>query len=223
MSGPGESASARAERRLVLWRHGETDANHRAIFQGHLDTELNERGRTQASAAAPVLADLRPDLIWSSDLRRAAATAQELSGLTGLQVRVDPGLREIDVGQWQGLSRDEVAARWPEQFAATDEVKDVRRGETGESMSMLADRIAGTAQELLGELAAGATAVIVGHGMSSRVLAASLLGLDQDHAWRLLGGLGNAHWAVLAEHQTGWRLLQWNVGVVASTTSVSDG
>lgn len=209
-------------RRIILWRHGETDANHRSVFQGHLDTSLNSRGLDQARAAAPALAALQPDQVWSSDLQRAATTAQELVALTGQQVRVDTRLREIDVGQWQGLSRDEVAQRWPEQFAALTSVADVRRGETGESMAMLAERLEGVAEEILHGLGPAQTALISGHGMSSRVLAASLLGLEQDLAWRLLGGLGNAYWAVLAEQSTGWRLLQWNVGVLPSTSSISD-
>lgn len=211
------------ERRLILWRHGETDANHGAVFQGHLDTELNDRGREQVNAAAKILAaTFEPDQIWASDLSRAAATARALAQRTGQDVRYEAGLREIDVGEWQGLSRDEVAQRWPEQFEALNDINDVRRGETGESLAMLADRMGDVTEHLLHTLPPGETAVVAGHGMSSRVLAALLLGLEQDQAWSLLGGLGNAHWAVLAEQRTGWRILQWNVGVLDSTGSISD-
>ena len=71
-------------RRLILWRHGETAHNAAGIWQGQLDIALSETGLAQATAAAPHLAARRPDVIVSSDLLRAAATADALGGLLGV-------------------------------------------------------------------------------------------------------------------------------------------
>ncbi|MER7168943.1 histidine phosphatase family protein, partial [Micromonospora sp. NPDC000207] len=60
--------------RLIVWRHGNTEWNAAGRVQGQTDVPLNDRGRDQARAAAPLLAALRPDAIVSSDLSRAADT-----------------------------------------------------------------------------------------------------------------------------------------------------
>ena len=62
-------------RRLVLWRHGETDFNAAGRMQGQLDSALTEVGWNQAKFAAPALARFEPDLVIASDLRRATDTA----------------------------------------------------------------------------------------------------------------------------------------------------
>ncbi len=78
--------------RLVVWRHGQTDWNLQGRWQGgQTDVELNETGISQAIAAAPGVAEYKPNEIWSSDLKRATRTAAELTGLTGLGVRTDRG------------------------------------------------------------------------------------------------------------------------------------
>lgn len=103
--------------RLIVWRHGNTEWNADGRVQGQTDVPLNDLGREQARAAAAVLAELRPDAIVSSDLRRAADTAAALAALTGLPVRPDARLRERYFGHWQGLALSEVAERFPEEYA----------------------------------------------------------------------------------------------------------
>src|SRR5438876_6692501 len=88
---------------LILARHGETDWNRDGRFQGHADPPLNDRGREQARSLADALADQPIEAIYSSDLRRAHETAQIVAQRQGLEVLVDPDLRERDVGEWSGL------------------------------------------------------------------------------------------------------------------------
>jgi ribosome silencing factor RsfS/YbeB/iojap len=92
---PREDALSEPSRpvRLVLWRHGQTVWNAERRFQGQSDIPLDEVGQAQAERAARLLAALRPDLIVSSDLSRAAQTAAPLSRLTGLEVTLDKDLR----------------------------------------------------------------------------------------------------------------------------------
>ncbi|HVQ87670.1 MAG TPA: histidine phosphatase family protein, partial [Actinomycetes bacterium] len=89
-------------RRVVLWRHGRTDWNSERRFQGHTDIPLNSEGRAQASRSAERLTGLAPSLIVSSDLSRARDTAAELAQRVGLEVAVDPRLRETSGGRWEG-------------------------------------------------------------------------------------------------------------------------
>ncbi len=99
---------------ILLARHGETDWNREGRFQGHADPPLNEAGRAQARALAERLAEVELDAIYSSDLRRARETAEIVAAAKGLTVTTDPGLREVDVGSWSGLTRGEIADRFPD-------------------------------------------------------------------------------------------------------------
>ena len=99
---------------LLLVRHAETEWNRVGRWQGHADPPLNEAGRAQARALAETLAGQQVDAIYTSDLRRAAETAAILGAALGRPVTPDPDLREIDVGSWSGLTRDEVAERFPD-------------------------------------------------------------------------------------------------------------
>lgn len=103
--------------RLILIRHGETDWNVEGRWQGQADVPLNERGRRQAVALAEALRSVPIDALYSSDLARACLTAHEIGRVKGLPVRVDPRLREIHQGEWQGLLVREIEARYAGLFA----------------------------------------------------------------------------------------------------------
>jgi broad specificity phosphatase PhoE len=103
---------------LVLVRHGETDWNRERRFQGHADTPLNGAGRRQAAELADALRGERVTVVYTSPLRRASETASIVAERLGLEARELEALREIDVGDWQGLTIEEVRARYPEQVHA---------------------------------------------------------------------------------------------------------
>lgn len=129
MSATGEVSDRTGRgRRIILWRHGQTSWNVERRFQGTTDVELTETGLGQARRAARLLASLGPDAIVSSDLQRAANTAAELATLTGLDIVREEGLRETYAGVWQGLTHDEIIARYGEQYAAWKRGEAVRRG-----------------------------------------------------------------------------------------------
>ena len=205
-------------RRVVIVRHAETVDNAARVWQGHKDTELSDRGREQVRAAAPHLAAYAPALIVSSDLRRAASTADAIAGLTGREVRLDARLREVHVGEWEGLHADEVRARYPDVIAALDRGEDAPRGVTGETRADVAQRAGGALREIADELMPGETAIVVAHGVSARVAASELVGLDQDTSDAVFRGLDNCHWIELVEagksfsEVTRWRISGWNLG-----------
>jgi glucosyl-3-phosphoglycerate phosphatase len=197
-------------RRLILLRHGRTAWNAQRRFQGQLDPPLDEVGRMQAYEVASLIASLQPDLLVSSDAARAMQTAELVGAAIGMPVRPDPRLRERSLGHWEGLTRDEVAEQYPDEFADWVAGRDVsRRG--GETREQVAERaLAG-----FSELAEVDTAVLVTHSATAMALTIALLGLDQRV--HVLGPLANCHWSELVvEHHDGtkpaWRLRAHNVG-----------
>jgi broad specificity phosphatase PhoE len=98
---------------ILLARHGETDWNRDGRFQGHADPPLNSQGRKQARVLARRLADVPFDAVYSSDLLRAHETALIVAEPHEVPVVTDPGLREIDVGSWSGLTRAQIEERFP--------------------------------------------------------------------------------------------------------------
>jgi broad specificity phosphatase PhoE len=102
---------------ILLARHGETDWNRQGRFQGHADPPLNETGRAQAAELAAELEGVGLAAVYSSPLGRALETAQLVAAEHGLEPVAVDALREVDVGSWEGLTRAEVEARFPEQLA----------------------------------------------------------------------------------------------------------
>ncbi|MGW2223106.1 histidine phosphatase family protein, partial [Nonomuraea sp. NPDC001684] len=126
-------------------------------FQGHSDIPLDETGVAQAARAASLLASLRPTLIVSSDLQRAHDTALALGRLVGLDVTVDKDFRERGGGQWEGLTRDEIAARWPEEYIAWE-------APDGEPVSEVATRVAASMRKWAAKLDDDGLLVVASHG-----------------------------------------------------------
>ncbi|MDT0451545.1 histidine phosphatase family protein [Streptomyces hesseae] len=199
-------------RRLVLWRHGQTAWNVERRFQGTTDIELTGTGVAQARRSARLLAALRPDVIVSSDLDRARTTAAELAAVTGLTVTHHSELRETYAGAWQGLTHEEIAERYGEQYAAWKRGEPVRRG-GGELETEVADRAAPVVLSHADKLPDGGTLVVVSHGGTIRTTIGRLLGLE-SRSWESLGGLSNCCWSVLGEGARGWRLLEHNAGTL---------
>jgi probable phosphoglycerate mutase len=151
---------------LLLARHGETDWNRELRFQGHADPPLNDVGRRQARELAGRLADEGIAAIYCSDLRRAHETARIVGEALGVEVTVVPGLREIDVGSWSGLTRDEISEHFPDGFARWLEGA---QGHDGESGDELRARVIETA-ERIAAAHPGGRILLVTHGGALRAL-----------------------------------------------------
>ena len=197
-------------RQLVLWRHGRTRWNAAGQAQEQTDIGLDELGRAQAAAAAPILASVGPTAIVSSDLSRAADTADVLAKLTGLAVTRDPDFREIDFGEREGLTWAESYERFPAEMRRWWSGADVRIPGR-KTRSETAERYAGALTRYLEPLGDNDTLVVVSHGGAMRVGACRFLGLPRE-AWPVLGGFDNCHWAWLSDSRRGWTIEAWNVG-----------
>ena len=197
-------------RRVVLLRHGRTEWNATGRFQGQLDAPLDVMGKAQAVAAAVAVGPMQPDAIVSSDLSRCADTAAAVAAETGLDVVLDPRLREINLGEWQGLTRAEARERFPEEYAGWQAGDDRRRGD-GETYAEVGARATECVMEWLDRLGPGATLLAVTHGGTARATIGTMLSFDPDLYWRL-SPLGNCRWSLLADIGRGWRLEEHNAG-----------
>jgi glucosyl-3-phosphoglycerate phosphatase len=193
-------------KRLVLWRHGETDYNAAQRMQGQLDSQLTAVGLGQARRAARSLAELHPEVLMTSDLSRAGDTAAVLAVETGIPLLTDKRLRETHLGKWQGLTHTEVEEQCPGGIATW-------RGNPewappgGETRVEVAARAA----HVVAELDAGdySSAVLCTHGGLIAGLTPLLLGLPVS-SWSVFGGISNCHWTVLLRRGSSWRLFSYN-------------
>jgi broad specificity phosphatase PhoE len=194
----------------VLWRHGQTVWNAERRFQGQSDIPLDETGQIQADRAARLLAGLRPDLIVSSDLSRAASTAAALARLTGLEVTLDKDLRERHGGCWEGLTDSEIRARYPAEHASWNPPD-------GEPSPVVAERVAGALHRIAGGVGepgmSTGLAVVVSHGAALRLGMSRLLGIP-DELFGVLGPLSNCSWSMVGRRHDRWRLLEHNAGTL---------
>ena len=207
--------------RLVVWRHGRTAWNAAGRFQGQLDPPLDAEGRAQAARTAPhlVAGGLRPGstVVVSSDLVRAVDTATALTGLLGVPLQVDERLREHGLGSWEGLTRDEVAGRYPDQFADWLAGRPVQ-GRGGEENAAVVAR----AVAALADLPPVDVAVVVTHGGTAGRLIEALLGLGPEHR-RVFGPLSNCGWSEVVRQGERWRLMRHNCAVAAVPGVDGDG
>jgi probable phosphoglycerate mutase len=197
-------------RRVVLLRHGRTEWNATGRFQGQLDSPLDVIGRAQAAAAAIAVAPMQPDAIVTSDLSRALDTATLVGEECGVSVAVDPRLREIYLGTWEGLTRAEARTQYAEEYARWQTGEDARRG-GGETYAEVGARCVECIEEWMDRLGPGSLLVAVTHGSAARATIGTFLGMDPDTWWRL-APLSNCRWALLADIGRGWRLEEHNAG-----------
>ncbi|MGH3425914.1 MAG: histidine phosphatase family protein [Nocardioidaceae bacterium] len=199
-------------RQLVFWRHGRTAWNATGRVQGQSEVPLDEVGREQAASAASRLAALSPVRIVTSDLERAAATAEVLGRLVGIVVETDSRLREMSFGIREGLTTAEALEKFPQEMEAWLANRDIRMP-GGETYAEAAERFRTGVAEVADAMADDETVVIVAHGAVLRVGICAFLGLPQEH-WGAFGGFNNCAWTVLEETQKRWRVAEWNAGTL---------
>ena len=188
---PGSVPERHTSTRAMVVRHGQSTWNADGRWQGQADPPLSTLGEQQAREAATRLHDV--DALWSSDLVRARRTAELVGGPHRLEVRVDPRLRERHAGPWQGLTRAEIEARWPDHLSTG------RRPDGYEPDDEVVTRALAALDDLV-RAHAGEQVVVVTHGGIVRVLerhfgatddgllpnlAGRVLHADDQGAWEL--------------------------------------
>ena len=188
--------------RITLVRHAETAANAAGLWQGATNTPFSARGEDQLARLAMRLRGAIPDVVVASDLGRAAGSA----GALGFDFESDARWREPNVGEWEGLTYDEIRARHPAELAALMNGEDVALG-GGERLSDVAVRLSGAFADLVTEVGEDGSALVVSHGLALLTLVSSILGTPAPAPLQLMANTGVTAFSV---NSHGPQLIRYN-------------
>ncbi len=177
--------------RVFLLRHGRILLpNEKRRFIGQADLPLSPEGETEALASGCVLGGIPFDLFLSSDLLRAVQTAERIARIIERPFRIEPALREISLGSWEGLEMEAVKKNWPDDYEARGLNFEGFRPPGGESFSDLAERTIPLLEELS---SLAGNILVVGHSGVFRVFLATVLGISIRQAFLLHQDTGGIH------------------------------
>ena len=155
---------------LLMVRHGESEANRRDIFAGHLDADLQSKGLKQAEKTAEYIAgNYNVEKVYASDLKRAYKTGKCIAEKCGVEIIADKRLREVEAGEWDGMTFNELEVKYSEDYSRW--VNDLGRAYCtgGESVKELSGRIFSVLSEIA-EANYGKTVVIASHATPIRAM-----------------------------------------------------
>ena len=167
---------------MHLVRHAESVWNVEGRYQGQADSGLTDEGHRQADlfGAAFAVSVPAPDAVVSSDLPRVVDTAKQYADRVGADLRLDPALREMSVGDWAGLTFEEAAAAHPAIVARVAAGEDLARGVGGETFADTRERVVGAlsrATAHLTDLDVDRVVVVFTSGNPIRLATAHVLGI----------------------------------------------
>ena len=183
--------------RIILVRHTEPEASALGRCYGRLDVDLSESGRRHADGVGAALAEFGVQVLYSSPLRRAEEAARLIGARLELEPRVHAGLAEIDFGELEGRTYDEIAASEPALYRLWMERPTAVRFPGGESYSDLSARVSDALAEIRGEHS-GSVVAVVAHGGVIRAMLAPALGLRGDDVFAIpqeYGGVSIVDWS----------------------------
>ena len=173
---------------IYLIRHGETAWNKEGRYQGITDVALNETGKAQAKACGQAMKEVPIDKIISSDLCRARYTAEAVRGDRDLEIQIDPRLRELNFGDWETKTFDQIESTWPGLIDQIYRRPDPVKVPHGESFQELQDRAWAAVKDVIDECEDGQTLLVVAHGGTLRTIICKLLHLPISYCWNFSQG-----------------------------------
>ncbi|MGH7899829.1 MAG: histidine phosphatase family protein [Candidatus Binatia bacterium] len=163
--------------RVFLVRHGATVLSAEDRFAGSTDVDLSDEGRSQAARLGQRLKDEGIAAVYASPMKRTRETAGLISGPHQLELRFDDGLREMDHGRWEQMTRAEVEKKFPEEYEAWESDPFTFAPQGGESgLSVMARALPVIRQIVIRHK--GEKVLVVSHKATIRLLISSLLGID---------------------------------------------
>ena len=169
--------------RILITRHGQTVTNREGRFCGHFETELTELGVRQARALGDRLAMTPLDAVYTSDLGRAIETARLVLPGRDLPHTIDPRLRELHYGEWEGEKEREIARRYPEQHKLMRAEDPAWRPPGGETIGEVRARTMAALRKVAREHA-HQTVLVVTHGTAINCMISEAIGIAPTHTFR---------------------------------------
>ncbi len=189
--------------KLLLIRHGETDANVKRMIQGLTDVPLNDLGNLQASRAAAHLANIKINIIYSSHLTRAFQTTREICKYNDLDINIDERLAELEMGSFAGYTRQDLKTKFQTEYTKFQKDRNyVIPG--GESYENFKKRVLESLYYIIGNSPHGSTICIVSHG---GVLECIRRHVDKKHKQIIFS---NASISELYYESDKWKVGYWN-------------
>lgn len=172
---------------VALWlvRHGQTDWNVEGRYQGQADPPLNRIGLAEAEQAARKLAGEPLRAIYSSDLLRARQTAALIAQASGAPLRLEPRLREVNLGAWEGMLFDQIRANYPQELREREQNPLNSRPPGGETVEEVWQRARAVVSEI-SRRHAGEQVALVSHGLTLGTLLAYVIERDPAQAFRYI-------------------------------------
>jgi len=166
--------------KFFVVRHGETEWNKLGRFQGHTDISLNERGLAQAIETAVASADWGHSAVYSSPLIRTVQVAEQIAKVTPMEVRQDPRLKELSLGELEGVTGEEMRNGWPEVFSAWRAVPESMSMPNGESLLQLRNRVWQVILDIEQKHSVDESVVVISHNFAIRSIINELLGVPLE-------------------------------------------
>jgi broad specificity phosphatase PhoE len=194
--------------KLFLVRHGETDWNKLGRFQGQNSIALNQRGLAQAKDTARAAISWKLTALYSSPLFRTMQVAEEISRLVGVAVIPELRFQELDLGELDGVTGEEMLMGWPQVYETWRNEPAIVVLPGGESLAQLQERAWQAIIDLEQAHRGDDAVVVISHNFTIRAICSRLLGMPLANFHRTYLSLGSV--SVIESGQRGWRLLFYN-------------
>lgn len=186
--------------RLLAVRHGATESSQARRFAGSRDVPLTALGRLQAEAVAQALAGTPAAAVYASPLERARTSAEVIAKPHRLEPVVDPAFQEMAFGAWEGLTREEVAVRFPAEAAAWALTPHAVTPPQGEGLPAVDARVRAGLAAIIARHP-GQTVILVSHAIVTRLIVLAALGLAPERLWSVDASPAGI---TEIEYQDGW-------------------
>ena len=177
--------------RFYLLRHGETEWNKLGKFQGLTDVSLNERGFFQARDSARAALQWEHAVIYASTLTRTVQVAEEVRKVSGAPVVTDPGLRELSLGELEGVTGAEMRAEWPDVYNTWRSNPAEVQMPNGETLEQLQQRAWQVVLDIEKAHAGVPGVIVVSHNFTIRTIISAMLDIPLSNFHRMSLGLGS--------------------------------
>jgi broad specificity phosphatase PhoE len=193
---------------VILIRHGECEGNIKGIFRGRTDFPLNERGLIQAQDLAQELKNFPIKYIYSSPLSRAKQTAEMIGKTYEIEVKIEEGFNNIELGNWEGCYMKDIAEQYPKEWALWINNPEELKIENMETLYDVQKRTKACLDKLVSEHQ-GETIAVVSHRAVLKPLIAACLNIASPYFWRT--HLDTASYSLLSHKEgRGYCLVQLN-------------